>query len=116
MRSEQKGPPARPALKLLSFPCSLTNGKLRASPEPSYAPSITLVHFVHELPIGVCLRVCLAMDAKGQTLYEKVAQSAFVLGVGQETQQSPDLSGERSGPVQSETSHAEKVDHRSTEI
>ena len=55
------------------------------------------------------------MDAKGQTLYEKVAQSAFVLGVGQETQQSPDLSGERSGPVLSATFHAEKVDPRSKE-
>ena len=30
------------------------------------------------------------MDAKGQALYEKVAQSTFGLGDGQETQQSPD--------------------------
>src|SRR5712664_3505880 len=96
MRSEQKGPLACAALTRRRCSCYLKRGKLRASPEPSYAPSITLVHFVHELPIGVCLRVCLAMDTKGQTVYEKVAQSAFVLGVGQETQQSPDPSA-RSG-------------------
>jgi len=29
-------------------------------------------------------------DAKGQTLYEKITQSTFVLGDDQETEQSPD--------------------------
>jgi hypothetical protein len=38
-------------------------------------------------------------DAKGQTLYEKIANSRFLLGDGKETEHSPDLSGERSGPV-----------------
>jgi len=36
----------------------------------------------HALNIGVCERVCLATDAKGQTLYQKMVEGRFFCGDG----------------------------------
>jgi hypothetical protein len=53
------------------------------APEPSYAPSMTLVHFVGE-------RVYLRRMRRGEMLDEKVTQSKCVLRDGTQTQQGPD--------------------------
>jgi hypothetical protein len=48
-------------------------------------------------------------DAKGQTLYERIAAGKLVFGDGKETQENPDLQGPRSGSLPQDTHKRRQV-------